>query len=237
MSENQMPEQDEIALNAQPPTPAEGIAGPLADIDPEKLAQLEERLKEFKKNQGTTESGSEYPDAPPSTFRTEDWEYDPALEHLYLRSQLENTPEGLKWVVIEHQYWIVTGQWHIDNSGEPKIQGGMPVRNKQGQIQYHAKGLDHIVQEIINGPDGMLSRQKGWRLSALLPGSMGQGIAVMERQARRALPDPKPIIKAEEVPLEKTTDEELARMQEKAKEWVGENTEEVAKGTPEEGEK
>ncbi len=226
MSENQ--EQQELALNMEPPAPAEGIAGPLPDIDPEKLAALEERLKEFKKREGTTASGSEaVEDGQPSTFRREDWEYDPDLEHLYLRAQVENTPEGPKWVVIEHQYWILTGQWHIANSGEPRMQGNQVQKDKQGRVQYHAKGLDHMIQEIINGPDGMLSRQKGWRLSALLPGQMGQGIAVMERQAKRALPDPKPIIKPEEQPLEKTTDEELARMQEKAKEWTGENTGEV----------
>jgi hypothetical protein len=233
MSENTMPEQDEVALNAQPPVeeapapiegegspeppePAEGIAGPLADIDPARLAQLEEKLKEFKKREGTTVSGSEDPDAP-SPFKEEDWEVEPELLHLYQRAQLE---EG-KWIVVEHQYWILTGQWHVDNSGEPRMQGSMVVKDKQGRVQYHAKGIDHMVQEVINGPDGMLSRQKGWRLSALLPGQMNQGIAVMERQARRALPDPKAIVKdAETQPLEKTTDEELARMQEKARAWT-----------------
>lgn len=250
MSENLMPEQDvlprngtvslllstEVALNAQPPTPAEGVAGPLNDIDPAKLAALEERLKEFKKREGTTESGSEAVDDVPSTFNSKEWEYDTALEHLYNRSQVEDTPEGPKWVVMEHQYWILTGQWHIEHSGEPRLTStGTAQRDKQGRVQYHAKGLDHMIQEIINGPDGMLSRQKGWRLSALLPGQMGQGVAILERQAKRALPDPKPIVKPEEQPLEKITDEELARMQDKAKEWTGEQamTEAVVEGDAE----
>ena len=149
---------------------------------------------------------------------------------------MEETAAGPKWTVIEHQYWIISGNWHFDNSGEPKVQNGVVVKDKHGRVQYHPKGLDHRIQEIINGPDGMLSRQKGWRLSALLPGSMGQGIAVMERQAHRALPDPKPIIKPEEQPLEKTTDEELARMQEKAQEWSGDAqpaSSSPAEGTPE----
>ncbi len=232
MSKNQS-EQEEVALNApvEPPAPAEGIAGPLADIPPERLAALEARLAEFKKRGGETASGSENPDAP-SPFDPKEWEFEPELEHLYMRSQPEDTPQGKKWVVVEHQYWIVTGQWHVPNSGEPKMQGGMVVKNKQGQVQYHAKGLDHTIQDIINGPDGMLSRQKGWRLSALLPGSMGQGIAVLERQARRVLPDPKAIVKPEETPLEKVTDEELARMQDKAKDWTGENSGEQLAAEP-----
>jgi hypothetical protein len=224
MSENMLPEQDEVALNAQPPAPAEGVAGVIPDIDPERLKMMEERLKAFKTAQeaGKTESGSEAVEAP--EFVPEDWEVEPELMHLYQRSRLEQTGEGPKWVVLEHQYYMVTGQWHIEHGGEPIIQNGV-VKKKDGRVQYHTKGLDQVVTEIINGPDGLLSRKQGWRLSALLPGQMGQGIAVLERQTKRALPDPKPIEKPEEKPLEKVTDEELARMQEKAKEWTGEKAE------------
>jgi hypothetical protein len=214
----------EMLQGSAPPEPAEGLAGPLADIDPEKLAALEDRLKEFRKNAGQTESGSEAVDAAISTFNPADWEVEPELEHLYQRSQLENTDQGPKWTVLEHQYWIVTGKWHVDHSGEPKTQNGRIVKDKHGRVQRYPKGIDHMVQEIINGPDGMLSREKGWRLSALLPGAMGEGIAVLERQARRALPDPKAIVKPEETPLEKVTDEELVRMNERAQEWTEENS-------------
>lgn len=192
-----------------------GVAGTINEIDPEKLKLIEKRLKEFRDSQARTESGSELPDGP--QFDLADYEVDPQLEHLYRRARVENTAEGPKWVILEHQYMIQTGQWHIENSGQPR------GKDKHGRTLYHARGLDHLINEIVNGAEGMYSTEKGWRLSALLPGPMGQGIAVFERQVKRALPDPKPIVKPEEEPLEETTDEELARMDERAKNWTEEN--------------
>ena len=198
-------------------TGEEGVAeaGPLADVDPAKLAMLRERLAAFKKNEGKTISGSEDPDAAPESLDLTKFEVDPELEHLYKRATAEDSPDGTRhWFVIEHQYMIQTGAWHIDGSGQAT------GKNKQGVTLYRAKGLDHIITDIINGPEGILSRQKGWRLSALLPNQMSNGVAVFERQVKRALPDPKPIVKPEEQPMEKTTDEELARMNDRAKEWA-----------------
>lgn len=201
----------------QPPLPEEAVAeaGPLSDVDPDKLAKLRERLAAFKKSTGETVTGSEDPDAPAQvTFDPEKFEVEPELEHLYKRATLEKTAEGMKWVVIEHQYLCHSGAWHIENSGQPM------GKTKHGKTLFHAKGLDHLISEIVNGPEGVLSRQKGWRLSALLPGTgMSQGVAVFERQVQRALPDPKPIVRPEEEPIEKTTDEELVRMNERAKAW------------------
>jgi hypothetical protein len=208
-----VPEENEMQ---SPPAPAEGAAGPIPDIDPAKLAELEAKLKAFKANQGKTESGSEAPDSP---FDPTQFEYEPEKEHLYRRATIEEVNGEAKWVYVEHQYYIHSGQWHIEGGGQEK------GKDKRGQMQYRAKGLDQIISEVINGPEGMLSVQKGWRLSALLPGGSlgsGSGVAVFERQVKRVLPDPKPIVKPEEVPLEETTDEELARMQERSKEWSGE---------------
>jgi len=213
MAENEIPE-GVVLPPTEPPLPAEvtGEAGSLPDIDPEKLKLLQEKLAAFKKSTGETISGSEDPDALPQSLDLSKFEVDPELEHFYKRAELDK--ETGTWFVVEHQYMIQSGAWHVDGSGQ--------VYNidKKGRKHYRAKGLDHIITEIVNGPEGMLSRQKGWRLSALLPGNgMGQGTAVFERQVKRALPEPKPIVKPEEQPLEKTTDEELARMNERAKNW------------------
>lgn len=214
------PVQDD--LNMTPEVEGEqspGVAGPLQEISPEKLAELQERLAAFKRGEGTTASGSEGVDQV-NKFNPADWEVEPHLMHLYMRSTLEQTPDGPQWVVMEHQYMIQTAPWHVENAGKPY------AKTKQGKTLTHGMGLDFIINEIVNGPEGMYSREKGWRLSALLPGnSLGSGgIAVFERQVRRALPDPKPIVHPEEQPLEETTDEELARMQEKAQEWTAEQT-------------
>jgi hypothetical protein len=203
----------EFDLPAEPALPEEaaGEAGPLSEVDPEKLRILRERLAAFQTNKETTVTGSEDPDALPQSLDLSKFEVEPELEHFYKRAELDK--ESGAWVVVEHQYMIHTGAWHIDGSGQ------LTGTNKQGKKLYRAKGLDHIITEIINGPEGVLSRQKGWRLSALLPGAMSQGIAVFERQVRRALPEPKPIVQPDEQPLEKVSDEELVRMNDRAKAW------------------
>lgn len=202
---------------AAPTTPEGTVAVAGTEIPPEKLAELEAKLAEFKAGggDGSTEQ-------PALAFDPEQYEFDPTLEHLYLRSTLEPTPEGPKWMVVEHQYWFLSGQYHVEDGGTPRIQGGMIVKDKKGRTQYHAKGLDQQVTEIVNGPEGAATRLKGWRLSGIIPqGGMGIGVAILDREVKRALPDPKPITKAEEQPLEKVTDEELAQVQEKAKQWDG----------------
>lgn len=171
------------------------------EIDPEKLAELEKRLAEFKSGGGQTVSGSENPDGAPDLT---DFELDPELAHLYARGRVEDIDNVPTWVTAEHQYWIVSGSYA----------GEMGRKNKAG---YFTR-LDDIISSIINGPDGIMSiKDHGWRLSAVIPNGAGMGVAILERNVKRKLPWPKTVEKTTEVADVK--DEELVRMNAEAKKW------------------
>lgn len=171
-----------------------------SEIDPEEMARLAENLKLFKENQQKTISGSEAPEVDLSDF-----ELDPELEHLYRRGRVEDTDEGPKWVAAEHQYLIVGGNY----SGEhgKKKENGLYVR------------LDDMITAIVNGPEGIISiKEHGWRLTAIIPNGSGLGVAILERNIKRVLPDPKPVEKT--TPVEEVHDEELQRMSAQSQEWA-----------------
>lgn len=186
----------------------EGVAGPLKEIDPETLKKLTEKIKALKEGEKI--------DGSPETLNLDKYEIEPDMVHLYKRATLETTPEGAKvWAVVMHEYYIQTGPWHMDGGGQQ-----VPVGNR-GKTRTRSEGLDQIMTRIVNGPEGMLSAQRGWKVSALVPlfGLSGHGAVVFEREVKRILDDPKPITDPEATPLEKADDAELAKVQEAAQKW------------------
>jgi len=173
------------------------------EIDPEVLAQLERNLEAFKSEQGATASGSEAVAGP----NLDDFEFDPALEHLYRRGRVEDVDDVPTWVTPEHQYLIIGGNY-----------GGERGKRNKGNVLMR---LDDQIQEITNGPEGIMSiANHGWRLSAVIPNGTGMGVAILERNIKRPLPWPDAVKKETEVAAVK--DEELQRMNETAQAWAAE---------------
>lgn len=192
--------------NEQPELPPE-----LAALDPEKLAKIRENIEKFKASREQTVSGSEAPsDVPmiepasegqrsPITGKDVDWSeynlpYDVA--HLYPRSFLRQTEQGVKWVALVTEY--VTVQRAFEQRGK-QLKDGSPMN------------LGEYMTDMVNSRDQ-------WRVVGMLPAGIGQGAVILAREVPIVLPDPEPLKKNTEV--EPPRDEELNRVEKGALDWA-----------------
>lgn len=178
------------------------------EVDPAMLAEIEKKLAAFQSSQAQTVSGSEAPAGPDLS----QFEIPPHLQHLYARARIEDVSrDGSEvtqptWVCAAHEYRIIMGN----------VSGELGKRNEKTGRFFR---LDDQINEIVNGPDGLLSIPKhGWSLSAMIPNGAGLLTAVLERNKKWSLPDPEPVKK--ETKVAEVKDEELQRANAVAQEWV-----------------
>ncbi len=197
MTENQMPEQNEVALNAVPDA--------LAEVPAEKLAALKALVQQFSEGAGTTASGSEATDETPvaksGTFTGADvdwseYDLDYNLAHLYPRAQFVETPEGPKWAVTLDEFF--TNELSLGSHGK---------RTQKGA----ALNAGEVLSDMVNSAEG-------WRIAAILPASIGRVGIVLQKKTTIVLPDPKQLQLGTEVaaPL----DPELKDTEDAALGWM-----------------
>jgi len=179
----------------------------LREVDPEKMRQIREKMAEFLTKRGQTISGSEDPDSPPQVGGLEgdkpvgatisgtdvDWsEYDLpySVRHLYPKAQLRETPQGVKWVALLQEFY--------STERDAKSHGkrvNIPGANDKSATE--PLNLGEYLTEMVNGPDG-------WSIAAILPGNLGKGSVILQKQTPYILPDPLPLKKAEEIEAPKS---------------------------------
>lgn len=200
MTENQMPEQNEVTLDAVPDA--------LAEVPAEKLAALKALVQQFSEGTGTTASGSEATDEAPvaksdgkGTFTGADvdwseYDLDYNLAHLYPRAQFVETPEGPKWAVTLDEFF--TNELSL---------GGHGKRTQKGA----ALNAGEVLSDMVNSAEG-------WRIAAILPASIGRVGIVLQKKTTIVLPDPQPLQLGTEVaaPL----DPELKDTEDAALGWM-----------------
>jgi len=224
VNENQMPEQDEVALNAVPEPGAEitdaeasldeaaGTPSGIQGVSQEQMALLREKLKKFgKKSEATTISGSEaVVDGPKegegsvTTGKDVDWsEYDLeySIKHLYPQATYRMTPQGPKWVALCDEF--LSTERDFRNYGKqvksPNGDGTEPLN------------LGEYLNDMLNSPGG-------WRVVSILPAGMSKAGVLLQRQSPIVLPDPKRLQKTTEVALPR--EEELQRVQDTAQAFM-----------------
>jgi hypothetical protein len=200
MTENQMPEQNEVTLNAVPDA--------LAEVPAEKLAALKALVQQFSEGAGTTASGSEATDETPvaksdgkGTFTGADvdwseYDLDYNLAHLYPRAKFVETPEGPKWAVTLDEFF--TNELSLGSHGK---------RTQKGA----ALNAGEVLSDMVNSAEG-------WRIAAILPASIGRVGIVLQKKTTIVLPDPKQLQLGTEVaaPL----DPELKDTEDAALGWM-----------------
>ena len=207
MSENTMPEQDEVALNGQP-TAGEDVPLPAAlqAVDKDKMAAIREKLKKYVQTEEKTESGSEaVVDGTPGTGPTDegkdvDWsEYDLefSVKHLYPQAKLRQTPQGPKWVYMANEF--LSNELDYRNHG---------LKTQKGEL----RNLGDYLNDMMNSPDG-------WGLAGpITPTSLGRAGVLLHRLTPIVLPDPQPLKKETEV--EPPRDPELQREEKAALDFM-----------------
>lgn len=230
MSENTMPEQDEVALNAKPEPGAEGldavhpsedrpveVPAELREVDPEKMAKLREKIRKFVTSEKKTSSGSEAPvEGTPAentgsvtTGKDVDWseyELDFSVRHLYKDATFRETPQGPKWVAMLDEF--ISTERDFRNYGK---------KTEKGELM----NLGQYLSDMLNGPEG-------WRIVSILPTSGGRAGIMLQRTYAYVLPDPKPLKKETEVAA--PTDPELQRTEDAALAFM--EKEGLTPGTP-----
>lgn len=187
----------------------------LRDVDPAKLAEIREKLGRFMTKRGTTVSGAEDPDSASKVDQEGrtlgevmkgedvDWsEYDLQYDvrHLYKRAMFRETAQGPKWVAMLDEFY----------STEKDARSHGKMVNVPGGTE----GVDREPQNLGEYLSQMTNGSEGWAIAAILPGTMGKALVVMRKQTAVALPDPKPLKKAEEVEAPK--EQELQNIEDAA---------------------
>jgi hypothetical protein len=197
--------------------PAE-LPSALRDVDPQKLEELKNKLKQFIGSDQKTEADDE-PSTAPTPEQTQqqlptgkdvDWEeydLDYAVKHLYPFSVLRPISDGsLHWVTMIDEFYSTT------RAG--KSHGKMvhnPADEKNPDSKTDPLNLGEYLTGMINGPER-------WKIAALLPGSGGEAVVLLQRQVPYVLPDPQPLktLDKAEDEVEIPSDEELERTEKAA---------------------
>jgi hypothetical protein len=248
MSENTMPEQEEVALNATPPTDAEiegareassqqaaaeitaeeadldvaaGTPSGLQGVSQEQMALLREKLKRFGAKSGAkTISGSE---------AVEDAKPEEGTGSVTTGKDVDWSEYDLDYSV-KHLY--PQASFRMTPQG-PKwiamldefLSTERDFRNYGKQVKTpNGEGTESVnLGEWLND---MLNSPGGWRVVSILPSGMGRAGVLLQRQSPIALPNPKPLKKATEVAIPR--EEELQRVQDAAQAFM--ETEGLAPG-------
>lgn len=239
MSQYEEPTQEEVqgAREAEAPAaePTEGapallvdpdappIPAALREVDPAKLAEVRRKLAEHMARMGKTASGSEDPDSAPQTGGVEgdkpvgqtitgadvDWsEYDLdfSVKHLYPKALYRETPQGPKWVAMLDEFY---------STERAAKQHGKQVNAPGATDKEDTEPLNlgEYLTQMVNGSDG-------WRIAAVMPGTSGNAIVLLQKQTPVVLPDPVRLKKEEEVEAPK--DPELQEIEDAAIEFASE---------------
>lgn len=175
--------------------------------------KLAEQIKELKEKIGmdkaelTPEAEQARAEAPEESgipgkeINWEDYDLDPKYAHFYPKSTFMETGAGPKFVVEITEF-------HSENKNPT---GSIGTLNQKGQ----PVNLGEYMTYLVNG-------QEQWHPFAFIPGGTGSVYAIFQRRVKVALPDP--VLIEKETKVEKPTDEELKKIEDKALAWTGESS-------------
>lgn len=182
-----------------------------------KVAQLKKSLKAAglapaEEGEQATEGAPPVPPAEALKGSDIDWsefDLDPNYAHFYPQATFTVTGQGPKWVVVINEYETFEKPY-----AKRKDKDGRPAMDKAGMPLNLG---DYITSRLSSPPDAGCGP---WKLGALLPGTMGNGAVMLQRQVPIVLPDPKML--ETETKAAPTTDEGLAETDAAATAWAAE---------------
>ncbi len=137
--------------------------------------------------------------AGPITGADVDWnEYalDFNLRHLYPKAILRETQDGPKWIYVATEFHSV--DLYIGNYGG---------RNKDGDLLNLG---EYLTKKLLS--------HEGWKISGIIPASLGKVALLIERPNPLILPDPRQLEKTTVAP--EVTDGDVDNFDESTEQWV-----------------